>query len=149
MSDFTENNTNHDGIVEIGISVSQKRGKSMSHSLRMHRLSGCAALLTFAIFFLASSVTPVFAQYVRTDLASNQPGVAPSTDPQHLINSWGLTALPTSPFWLSDNGSGFSTLYTGGGVQVPMFVMIPASANSPAGTQGTPTGVVETKLTSS
>ena len=117
--------------------------------LSTHHLSVRAALLTFAILFVASSVTPVFAQYVRTDLASNQPGVAPSTDPQHLINSWGLTALPTSPFWLSDNGSGFSTLYTGGGVQVPLFVMIPASANSPAGTQGTPTGVVETKLTSS
>jgi uncharacterized protein (TIGR03118 family) len=114
----------------------------MSHSLRMHRLSGCAALLTFAIFFLASSVTPVFAQYVRTDLASNQQGVAPSTDPQHLINSWGLTALPGTPFWLSDNGSGFSTLYTGGGVQIPLFVTILPSASSPAGTQGTPTGVV-------
>ena len=87
-------------------------------------------------------MTPVFAQYVRTDLGSNQPGVAPSTDPQHLINSSGLTALPTSPFWLSDNGSGFSTLYTGGGVQVPLFVTIPASANSPAGTRGTPSGVV-------
>ena len=142
MSDLIETNTNHDGILEIGISVSQKRGKFMSHSLRMHHLSGCAALLTFAIFFVASSVTPVFAQYVRTDLASNQPGVAPSTDPQHLINSWGLTALPGTPFWLSDNGSGFSTLYTGGGVQIPLFVTILASANSPAGTQGTPTGVV-------
>src|SRR6202007_3344219 len=123
-------NTNHDGIVEIGISVSQKRGKSMSHSLRMHRLSGSVALLTFAILFVASSVTPVFAQYVRTDLASNQPGVAPSTDPQHLINSWGLTALPMSPFWLSDNGSGVSPLYTGGGVQGCLFLAIPPSANS-------------------
>ena len=110
--------------------------------LSTHHLSVRAALLTFAILFVASSVTPVFAQYVRTDLASNQPGVAPSTDPQHLINSWGLTALPMSPFWLSDNGSGFSTLYTGGGVQVPLFVTIRASAKSPLGTQGTPTGVV-------
>jgi uncharacterized protein (TIGR03118 family) len=60
-----------------------------------------------------------------------------------LINSWGLTALPTSPFWLSDNGSGFSTLYTGGGQQISLFVTIPASAkSSPPGTQGTPTGVV-------
>jgi hypothetical protein len=73
---------------------------------------------------------------------TTQPGVAPSTDPQHLINSWGLTALPTSPFWLSDNGSGFSTLYTGAGVQIPLFVTIPASASSPAGTAGTPTGIV-------
>jgi hypothetical protein len=110
MSDLIETNTNDDGIVEIGNSVSQKRGKFMRHSLSTHHLSGRAALLTCAILFVASSVRPVFAQYVRTDLASNQPGVAPSTDSQHLINSWGLTANPTTPFWLSDNGSGFSTL---------------------------------------
>jgi hypothetical protein len=54
-----------------------------------------------------------------------------------LINSWGLTALPASPFWLSDNGSGFSTLYAGGGQQIPLFVTIPVSARSPSGTKGT------------
>ena len=70
--------------------------KFMSHSASTQHLSGHAALLVFTVLFVASSVTPVFAQYKRTDLASNQPGVAPSTDQQHLINSWGLTALPTS-----------------------------------------------------
>jgi len=128
-------------------SGSQKRRKFMSHSVSTQHLSGRAALLAFAFLFVASSVTPVFAQYKRTDLASNQPGVAPSTDQQHLINSWGLTALPTSPFWLSDNGSGFSTLYSVVGqqiqiTQIPLFVTIPASASSPAGTAGTPTGIV-------
>jgi uncharacterized protein (TIGR03118 family) len=121
---------------------SPKRRKLMRHSVRTHYFSGRAAILAFAILFVASSVTPVFAQYKRTDLASNQPGAAPSTDQQHLINSWGLTALPMSPFWLSDNGSGFSTLYTGSGQQIPLFVTIPASASSPAGTKGTPTGTV-------
>ena len=106
-----------------------------------HYLWGRAALIAFAIL-IASSVTPVFAQYKRVDLASNQPGVAPSTDQQHLINAWGLTAAPTSPFWLSDNGSGFSTLYNGSGQQNPLFVTIPASSSSPAGTAGTPTGTV-------
>ncbi len=33
-----------------------------------------------AILFVASSVTLGFAQNKRTDLASNQPGVAPSTN---------------------------------------------------------------------
>jgi uncharacterized protein (TIGR03118 family) len=114
----------------------------MNHSVSTPDRSGRAALMAFAILLIASSVTPVFAQYKRTDLASNRPGVAPSTDQQHLINSWGLTALPTSPFWLSDNGTGFSTLYTGGGQQSPLFVTIPASPSSPAGTAGTPTGIV-------
>jgi hypothetical protein len=133
MLDFIETNTNDDGIVEIGAG-SQKRRKLMSHSISTQHLSGRAALLAFVILFVASSVTPVFAQYKRTDLASNQPGVAPSTDQQHLINSWGLTALPTSPFWLSDNGSGFSTLYNGSGEQTPLFVTIPTSKKGPAGT---------------
>jgi uncharacterized protein (TIGR03118 family) len=142
MSDFIEANTDDDGIVEIGNSASQKRRKFMNHSVSTQHLFGPAACLAFAILLVASSVTPVFAQYMRTDLASNQPGVAPSTDQQHLINSWGLTALPATPFWLSDNGSGFSTLYTGAGVQMPLFVTILASASSPAGTPGTPTGIV-------
>jgi uncharacterized protein (TIGR03118 family) len=92
--------------------------------------------------FLSALLTiTASAQYKRTDLASNQPGVAPTTD-QHLVNGWGLTALPTSPFWVSDNGTGFSTLYTGTGQQVPLFVTVPPAPASPAGTLGTPTGTV-------
>src|SRR5580765_3392827 len=86
-------------------------------------------------------VSTASAQYKRTDLASNQPGVAPTTD-QRLVNGWGLVALPTSPFWVSDNGTGFSTLYTGTGQQIPLFVAVPPAPASPAGTLGTPTGIV-------
>ena len=57
---------------------------------------------------IALIVTTAWAQYERTDLVSNQTGVAPTTDP-HLVNAWGLVALPTSPRWVSDNGTGFST----------------------------------------
>jgi uncharacterized protein (TIGR03118 family) len=90
-----------------------------------------------------ASLAPVsFAQYVRTDLASNISGATPSTDEQHLINSWGLTALPGTPFWLSDNGSGFSTLYTGAGQQAPLFVSVPPAPSSGANAVGTPTGTV-------
>jgi hypothetical protein len=31
----------------------------------------------------------------------------------HLVNAWGLVQRPNGPFWVSDNGTGFSTLYTG------------------------------------
>jgi len=90
-----------------------------------------------------ASLAPVsFAQYVRTDLASNISGATPSTDEQHLINSWGLTALPGTPFWLSDNGSGFSTLYTGTGQQAPLFVTVKAAPSSGENAVGTPTGTV-------
>ena len=66
------------------------------------------------LLLTALTITTASAQYVRTDLVSNQPGVAPITDP-HLVNAWGLVALPTSPWWTSDNGTGDSSLYNAAG----------------------------------
>ncbi len=118
----------------------------MSHSVIAPHLSGRPiarpALLALAVLFFASGVTPVFAQYVRTDLVSNQQGVGTNTPDSHLVNAWGLTALQPSPFWISDNGTGFSTLYNGAGNNLPLFVAIPASPSSPANMPGTPTGTV-------
>jgi uncharacterized protein (TIGR03118 family) len=48
---------------------------------------------------------------VQTNLVSNQPGVAKITDP-NLVNAWGTSYSPTSPFWVSNNGTGTSTLYS-------------------------------------
>jgi len=90
---------------------------------------------------IALTITTASAQYKRTDLVSNGPTVAPFTDP-HLVNAWGLVALPTSPWWTSDNGTGFSTLYNGAGQQIPLFVAVPPAPGSPAGILGTPTGIV-------
>jgi uncharacterized protein (TIGR03118 family) len=89
----------------------------------------------------ALTVLTTSAQYQRTDLVSNQPGVAPTTD-SRLVNGWGLVALATSPYWVSDNGTGFSTLYTASGQQVQLFVTVPAAPAQPSGTLGTPTGIV-------
>ena len=118
----------------------------MSHSVSTQHLSGRAAaraaLLALAILFVSASATPVFAQYVRTDLVTNQKGVGTNAPDSHLVNAWGLTALQPSPFWISDNGTGFSTLYDGVGNNQGLFVAIPASPNSPANTPGTPTGTV-------
>lgn len=76
------------------------------------------------------------AQYTRTDLNSNGGGT-PNVNPE-LINAWGLVQLGTSPIWISDNGTGFSTLYTGTGKQLGLVVVVPGAG----GAQGTPTGVV-------
>jgi uncharacterized protein (TIGR03118 family) len=95
-----------------------------------------AAVICCSIFTPATH-----AQYLRTDLVSNQAGVAPLQD-QHLVNGWGLVSLPTSPFWVSDNGTGFSTLYTAAGAQVNLVVTVPPAPSSPAGSLGMPTGVV-------
>src|SRR4029077_11155998 len=69
---------------------------------------------------------------------SNQVGQAKHTDPL-LVNGWGLTYGPGSPFWISDNGSGWSTLYDGQGHKQALQVVIPsASGQGP----GSPTGIV-------
>jgi uncharacterized protein (TIGR03118 family) len=83
-------------------------------------------------------------QYKQTNLVSDISGMAPTFDP-NLKNPWGLTRSSGSPFWVSNNNSGTSTLYTGAGAIVPIngtgIVTIPPPGFAP-GTQSTPTGVV-------
>ena len=75
--------------------------------------------------------------YTQQNVVSDIPGMASHTDP-NLVNPWGLTFSATSPIWVSDNGSGLSTLYMGSGVAVPLVVTIPGTGGVP----GAPTGVV-------
>jgi uncharacterized protein (TIGR03118 family) len=78
-------------------------------------------------------------KYSQTNLVSDVPGVAATTDP-NLVNAWGIDFSATSPAWIADNGTGLSTLYTGAGGIVPLVVTIPP----PTGSEGTsaPTGLV-------
>jgi uncharacterized protein (TIGR03118 family) len=48
--------------------------------------------------------------YLQTNLVSDLPGMAQLQD-TNLVNPWGISFSATSPFWISDNGSGLSTLY--------------------------------------
>ena len=49
-----------------------------------------------------------------------------------LVNGWGLSAGPTTPWWTSNNGTNTSTLYSGAGVKSALTVSVP----------GGPTGTV-------
>ena len=75
---------------------------------------------------------------------SDLPGVAATTDP-NLVNAWGISESSGSPFWISDNTSGLTTLYQvpgAGSTPVsinPLVVNIPTPV-SPTG--GAPTGTV-------
>src|SRR6266436_2242641 len=80
--------------------------------------------------------------YNQTNLVSNTVGAAPVTDPQ-LINPWGLSRSSGSPWWISDNATGFSTLYNGAGVKQSLIVIIPpADPNNKNIPTGTPTGTI-------
>jgi uncharacterized protein (TIGR03118 family) len=50
--------------------------------------------------------------FIRTDLASDNPRLTPTADP-NIINPWGVSELPHGPLWVSNNGHANTTLYTG------------------------------------
>ena len=104
-----------------------------------------AGVLTMALVLALSS--PAAAKeknaYQQTNLVSDIPGLAANTDP-NLVNPWGMASSNTSPFWVSDNEAGATTLYNGAGepfpVGSPLVVIIPPPAGSSA--PSTPTGQV-------
>jgi len=106
----------------------------------------CRTALTACLGLALLAVSaPARAQYRLKNLDSNQLGQAPTIDPL-LANAWGL-AHGTGPWWVSDNDTGWSTLYDGSGAQQKLRVLIPTAGNgpsSPAGLNGpgTPTGIV-------
>jgi uncharacterized protein (TIGR03118 family) len=105
--------------------------------LRAKTLCG-KSIPILAIAMIATFSTNALAQYTVTDLVSNEAGAAPLQD-KDLVNGWGLTRAPTSPFWVSDNVTGKSTLYTGNGTKVPLTVIIPPASGT---STGTPSGTV-------
>jgi uncharacterized protein (TIGR03118 family) len=83
----------------------------------------------------------VDAFFQQSNLVSDVPGLAAHTDP-NLVNPWGLVPNPTGFWWVNDNATGLSTLYSGTGVVQSLVVRIPGPNGSPPGTLGKPTGIV-------
>jgi uncharacterized protein (TIGR03118 family) len=102
-------------------------------------VSGFAAIVATLTLLFSSAA---FAQhYQQTDLVTNSSSVSSTAtlDP-NLVNAWGISRSSGSPFWISDNGTGLSTLYDNTGAIVPLVVTIPP----PMGGTGpsAPTGTV-------
>jgi uncharacterized protein (TIGR03118 family) len=105
----------------------------MNMSLRF-TVSGVLALIMGAACFAQ--------HYTQTNLVSNESGVAPVTDPQ-LINPWGISRGSGTPWWVSDERTGLSTLYNGAGAKTSLIVTIPpADPNNKKTPTGTPTGTI-------
>ena len=95
--------------------------------------------------FLAS-VAPAAAgsKFAQTNLVSDIPGLAQVWDP-NLVNAWGISESPSSPFWISDNGTGLTTLYSVPPSGPPSASIVPLVVTIPGAVQGTssaPTGQV-------
>jgi len=82
-----------------------------SSSIRLKLLRSIACLALAALAAPAMDHRPdQSAGYEQTDLVADLPGAAILQD-TNLVNAWGISFSSTSPFWISDNGSGLSTLY--------------------------------------
>src|SRR5438874_3632686 len=102
-----------------------------------------ASIKTVLLVLTAMSFTAAFAwadSYSAANLQSDIPGLAAHVDP-NLVNPWGMAANSSgSVIWVSDNGTGVSTLYDQAGTPVPLVVTIPTAARNKDG--GNPTGIV-------
>jgi uncharacterized protein (TIGR03118 family) len=110
----------------------------MGEHLKEHRWRAVLviALIVGAALAVAAPLSAAEpTEFTVNPLVSDQPGVAPVTDPD-LVNAWGLTSSPTSPWWVSDNGTDKSTLYNGGGAKQGLVVSV---AGGPTGTVFNPT----------
>ena len=80
-----------------------------------------------------------FAQsYALTNLDSNLTGKAKHQDTL-LKNPWGLAYAPGGAFWVSDEASGWTTLYDGSGNVQSLKALVPSSSGTGS---GSPTGIV-------
>jgi len=107
--------------------------------LRIDRARLRTALLATAAAFALPCSTQALGQIAQQiDLVTDDnaflvsQGFAPANtvDP-NLVNPWGMSFSPTSPFWISNQVSGNTTLYTGNGTPfpqpTPLVVTIPSA----------------------
>src|SRR5439155_16936541 len=102
--------------------------KTTNHYIKIALLSLAAAMFT-ATSALADT-------YSWTNFQSDIPGVAQHTD-SNLVNPWGMSVGSTGTIWVSDNGTGVSTLYNQDGTVVPLDVEIPTAARNTEGANST------------
>jgi uncharacterized protein (TIGR03118 family) len=111
-----------------------KRSCYLDHGILRRRactfLSACILIWPAALYAQ---------QYQQTNLVSDAAIEGTNPPDPNLKNPWGIARGTTSPWWVSDNRTGVSTLYSGAGTKVPLTVTIPHTTQSAT---GTPTGVV-------
>src|SRR5690242_4920205 len=91
-------------------------------------LASAAVLAVFAASAGAKATDDIFSVHALVSDGAATP--APGSDTK-LVNAWGLSAGPTTPWWTSNNGTNTSTLYSGVGSKAALTVTV---ADGPTGT---------------
>jgi uncharacterized protein (TIGR03118 family) len=111
--------------------------KKIGHVDPAFLLSRTLGILSALVLFLP--VALVAQQFQQTNLVSDTLTEGTNPPDPDLKNVWGISRGSASPWWVSDNTTGVSTLYNGSGVKAPLTVTIPHTAQT---TVGSPTGQV-------
>jgi len=103
-------------LLELTIAPEVCMNRDSSHQTCGHRP------WLIALLFLGSAFAhTAFAAYIETILVTS------ATDAD-LINPWGISSSSSSPFWVSDNGTGKATLYNSAGVKQGLIVTMPTGS---------------------
>jgi uncharacterized protein (TIGR03118 family) len=102
----------------------------------------CAVGLNFLLF----AAIPAVAQYKLMSLVANEKDLGheipqASQIDHRVVNAWGLANLPDGPFWVTDEYTGYATVYGPDGKTYPVAVTVPTSPSDPL-PPGCPTGIV-------
>jgi uncharacterized protein (TIGR03118 family) len=93
------------------------------------------ALSVAAVTMLVTHSAGAQNSYKQHNLVSNVPGLADVLDAS-LVNPWGISSSTTSPFWISNNGTGNASLYNTFGVKQGLVVTIPTPGTPPSAPTG-------------
>ena len=101
----------------------------------------CARVTCSVVLALMLVPAAAAQHYNRIDLTTNSSAVSPTAPniDTHLVNAWGLARGTGTFWWVSDNGTGVSTLYDPAGVPQSLVVTIPpppgqSGPSAPTGT---------------
>lgn len=97
--------------------------------------------LFVTLLSVSAGLAPAANRYLQHNLVSDQTTAGADHVDPNLVNAWGICTSATSPFWISDAGTGLSTLYTSFGTpNATTKPAVPATSTTVAG--GSPTGCV-------
>jgi uncharacterized protein (TIGR03118 family) len=113
------------------MNIHQRIHLCMAKSRAVAIVQVCSAgMIALALSFPVNATLFTVTNLVTDDQSVNAAQIA---DPK-LINAWGISHSGSSPFWVSDNGTGFATLYnvnpaTNATIKQGLEVTIPGAGN--------------------